>query len=168
MNNSLWRQLEPLADRADEEVERFLASPEAADLRAVIKEAAAEFLVVPTMPWTTTHRRPLPLCLFFCNTSPSGGSLSGSAVAWFLIKTEYSATSRRPATPAPSPWAWSHPRPIRSSDHDAQLRDLNFRFGSPDVLLIELYVIWFPSVSRVGSDDRVERMKEDERLVVLL
>jgi len=41
MNDSLWRQLEPLADRADEQVERFLTSPQANELRATIQEAAA-------------------------------------------------------------------------------------------------------------------------------
>ena len=41
MNDSLWRQLEPLADRADEQIERFLTSPQAKELKVIIQEAAA-------------------------------------------------------------------------------------------------------------------------------
>jgi len=41
MRDDLWRQLEPLADQADEEIERFLASTRATELKAIIQKAAA-------------------------------------------------------------------------------------------------------------------------------
>lgn len=41
MNDNLWRQLQPPADRADEVIERFLASAEARELKAAIRSAAA-------------------------------------------------------------------------------------------------------------------------------
>jgi len=41
MKDNLWRQLDPLADQADEEVESFLASPQANELKAILKKAAA-------------------------------------------------------------------------------------------------------------------------------
>lgn len=41
MKDNLWRQLEPLADQADEEIERFLTSPQANGLKAIIQKAAA-------------------------------------------------------------------------------------------------------------------------------
>ena len=40
MNDSLWRQLDPLANRADSAVERFLNSPHAHELKAILKEVA--------------------------------------------------------------------------------------------------------------------------------
>ena len=53
-----------------------------------------------------------------------GGSLSGSAVAWFLFKTKDSATSRQPAIPSLGYDSWSHPRPTLPSEHDCQMREL--------------------------------------------
>jgi hypothetical protein len=41
MIDDLWRKLEPLADRADNEVERILTSPAGNELKAILQEAAA-------------------------------------------------------------------------------------------------------------------------------
>ncbi len=41
MKDGLWRQLEPLADRTYEVIERFLSSPQASDLTAIIQKAEA-------------------------------------------------------------------------------------------------------------------------------
>ncbi len=41
MKDNLWRQLEPMADQAYEEIERFLTSPQANELRTIIQKAAA-------------------------------------------------------------------------------------------------------------------------------
>jgi len=41
MQDKLWRQLDPLADKAGEEIERFLTSPQANDLKTIMKKAAA-------------------------------------------------------------------------------------------------------------------------------
>lgn len=40
MNDDLWRKLDPLADRAEEEVQRILTSPKGNELKAIIQEAA--------------------------------------------------------------------------------------------------------------------------------
>ena len=40
MNDDLWRKLDPLANRADEEIERFFTSPQANNLKAIIQKAA--------------------------------------------------------------------------------------------------------------------------------
>jgi len=41
MNDILWRQLEPLAHRMDEEVERIVSSSEAVALKQIVRRAAA-------------------------------------------------------------------------------------------------------------------------------
>ena len=54
MKDKLWRQLEPLADQADEEIEHFLTSPQANNLKAIIQKAWRSCQRATPYRWTSS------------------------------------------------------------------------------------------------------------------